>query len=188
MRSLLTAALLGAASTAGAQIYRWTDEQGQVHLTDRPPPGSAKQVRKSAVTTPGGESGEALPYALQVATKNFPVTLYTAPSCAPCGAARGLLNSRGVPFREVSVIDQERRQALQAAAGDLSVPSIVVGASVQKGFEASSYNELLDTAGYPRAGILPSRHQTEPQPAAPKPAGEAEAAEKAPAAGPYAPR
>ncbi|MGH8686661.1 MAG: DUF4124 domain-containing protein [Burkholderiales bacterium] len=188
-RSLLCAALLGTASTAFAQIYRWTDEQGRVHLTDRPPPGNAKQVRKSDAAAPGGENDAALPFALQVAAKNFPVTLYTAPSCAPCGLARSLLNSRGVPFREVSVVDQERRQALQAAAGDLSVPSVVVGASVQKGFEAGAYNELLDTAGYPRAGILPPRHQAEPKPAEPKGPTGADATEKAPApVGPYTPR
>jgi len=188
-RSLLFAALMCAAGAAAAQIYRWTDEQGRVHLTDRPPPGSAKQIRETEGAPPGAAGGESLPYSLQVASRNFPVTLYTAPSCAPCGPARGLLNARGVPFREVSVIGQEQRQALQAAVGDLSVPSIVVGASVQKGFEAGAYDELLDNAGYPRAGILPPRHQAEPKPEAPKPAANGEPADKEPApVGPYAPR
>lgn len=188
-RSLLCAALTCAVGTVGAQIYRWKDEQGRIHLTDSPPPGSAKQVQKTEAGAPGAEGAETLPYALQVAAKNFPVTLYTAPNCTPCGSARSLLNTRGVPFREVSVVGQEQRQALEAAVGDLSVPSIVVGASTQKGFEPAAYNELLDNAGYPHAGILPPRHQAEPKPAAPKPAGNGEAAEQEPApTGPYAPR
>jgi len=189
MRRVIFAVLLGAAFAASAQLYRWTDDQGRVHVTDTPPPATAKDVRKRAANAaPGAQSGTDQPYAVQLAVKNYPVTLFTAPDCAPCGTARALLNQRGVPFREVSVTGEQESDQLRKAVGSLSVPSLIVGTSTQKGFEQGAYHSMLDLAGYPRAGILPPRSQAEPKPAPPKPAAESEAAAEEPAAGPYKPR
>jgi glutaredoxin len=189
MRSVIFAVLLGAACAASAQLYRWTDDKGRVHVTDTPPPATAKDVRKRAAdTAPTAQSGTDQPYAVQLAAKNYPVTLFTAPDCAPCGTARALLNQRGVPFREVSVTGEQASDQLRKAVGSLSVPSLIVGTSTQKGFEQGAYDSMLDLAGYPRAGILPPRSQAEPKPAPPKPAAESEAAAEEPAAGPYKPR
>ena len=139
MRSVILAALLGAAFAAQAQLYRWTDAQGRVHVTDTPPPPSAKNVRsRSTDVAPASGAGE--PYALQLAVKNHPVKLYTAPDCAPCGTARTLLNARGVPFSEVSVIDERQAEELKkksaSALSDrvgederLSLPSALVRSS-----------------------------------------------------------
>jgi glutaredoxin len=189
MRSVIFAVLLGTACAAGAQLYRWTDENGRVHVTDTPPPASAKNVRKRALdTAPAAASGAAQPYAVQLAAKNYPVTLYTAPDCAPCSDARALLNERGVPFREVSVVGEQESAQLRQAVGSLSVPSLVVGTSTQKGFEQGAYHSMLDIAGYPRTGILPARSQAEPKPAPAKPAAGEAPPDEEPATGPYTPR
>jgi len=195
MRSVIFAVLLGAACAATAQMYRWTDEKGRVHITDTPPPSTAKGVQKKSGTAGGTAADEnaGLPYALQQAVKSFPVTLYTAPDCDLCRAARGLLNARGVPFREVLVADETQAAELKRVAGALTVPSVAVGGSVQKGFEEGAYHSLLDIAGYPKAGAVPPRNQSEPKPAPPAAAAPADAAtspaeEAAPAgSGPYAP-
>jgi glutaredoxin len=190
MRSVVFAVLLGAACAASAQIYRWTNEQGRVHITDTLPPPSAKDVqRKFPVVSGANPDNPGQPYSLQLAAKSFPVTLYTAKDCEPCGAARNLLNSRGVPFREVLVVDEPQQEELRKVAGALAVPSVTVGRNVQKGFEENFYHSLLDIAGYPRAGILPPRNQAEPKPAPPPAEAQAKPAEDADAAasGPYAP-
>ena len=188
MRSAIFAILLGAACAASAQMYRWTDDKGRVHITDTPPPPGAKGVKRS--TYAGGNTTEVedLPFAVRAPARNSPVTLYTAPECESCGAALRLLNVRGVPFREVSVIDEAQALALKQASGGLSVPTIAVGGSVQRGFEAGAYQSLLDIAGYPPAGTVPPRNQAAPKP--PPAEGSAPAAEEptAPATGPYAPR
>ena len=193
MRSVIFAALLGAACAASAQLYRWTDESGRVYVTDTPPPRTAKNVQTLPAGAPGAApAGTAsLPYAVQLAAKDSPVTLYTAPDCGPCGDARSLLNTRGVPFREVLVTDESQQEELKKIAGALAVPSLSVGGSVQKGFEEGAYHALLDIAGYPRTGEAPPRSQAEPKPAPPTPAAEVpqkpgEEAESA-ASGPYVP-
>jgi glutaredoxin len=195
MRAVIFAALLAAACAASAQqMYRWIDEQGRVHVTDTPPPPGAKsaQTTTAASAAAAASPGESLPYAVQQAASNFPVTLYTAPECAPCAEARALLNARGVPFREVLVTEEAQQEELKKAVGALAVPSIVVGGSAQRGFEEGTYHGLLDVAGYPKTGEVPARHQAAPKPAPAaaaaaetqaKPVEEAEPA----ASGPYAP-
>ena len=127
--------------------------------------------------------------------KDFPVTLYTAPNCTePCARARDALNKRGVPFREVQVWEKESVQELTKLAGSTQVPVLLVGHSVQKGFEQGAFDALLDSARYPRAGLMPARNQGAPKP--PEEFAQRQAAQNEPEkpkeeprpSGPYSPR
>ena len=193
MRILLAATLCVFAAAASAQLYRWTDDKGRVHVTDTPPPTSAKAVKKSgaaatATTAPATpQSAGQEPFAIQQAKAKYPVTLYTVPNCQGCEAARKLLNTRGVPFKEISLTDASQMDEFKQAVGGNTVPAIVVGSTVQKGFEDSAYQRLLDAAGYPATGIVPPRSQTEPTAAAPALPEVKPAAEPERPSGPYAP-
>ncbi|HXJ50268.1 MAG TPA: glutaredoxin family protein [Burkholderiales bacterium] len=180
-RAPLAVLLCAAASAALAQqLYRWTDEKGRVHITDTPPPASARNVQRKSGAGNVAEAQQG--FELSQAVRNFPVTLYTAPSCKEyCVAARALLNKRGVPFTEVQVADDASRQELKAASGGDTVPTLVVGHSVHSGYSPDSYSALLDSARYPKPGASPPRAQAAPpDPDEPKP-------EPAPT-GPYAPK
>jgi len=169
-RVLACALFLAATAAAAQQVYRWTDEKGRVHITDTPPPG-AKDVRSlgsAGRTSSTPQAGGPEPYAIQIARKNYPVTLYSTPGCEACSEARKLLNERGVPFTENSVNNEKQLEELKAAVGSNSVPSLVVGGTVQKGFEEAVYHRVLDAAGYPKTGMVPPRTQTEPQPEQPQ--------------------
>jgi glutaredoxin len=179
IRVVFSILLACAAGAASAQLYRWTDEKGRVHITDTPPPPSAKSVQK---TKPGAVSAveSQQPFELTQAIKDFPVTLYTSPSCKEgCAAARAALNRRSVPFKEVQVSDEPTNEELKRVSGGNDVPTLVVGRSVHRGFEQGAYDALLDSARYPKTGLLPPRAQA--QPANPPP-------EAAPPPGPYAPK
>jgi glutaredoxin len=157
--------MMAVAGGAGAQMYRWTDKDGKVHFSDSPPPAGARNVTKKGVAVQGSAAAPApnVPFATQQAMKDSPVTLYSTPGCEACDLARKLLNARGVPFKEVSVNSEKDLAQLQSAVGSNSVPSMVVGPSVLKGFEEGAYHRALDSAGYPKAGIVPPRAQAEPK-------------------------
>lgn len=164
IRIPITVLLGTVAFTASAQLYRWTDDKGRVHITDTPPPASARNVEKKASAAGPAAAGQ-MPFELGQAVKNFPVTLYTSPSCKePCAAARAVLNKRSVPFKEVQVWDEPSNEELKRVAGASEVPTLVVGRSVHRGFEPGAYDALLDSARYPRAGLLPPRAQAAPAP------------------------
>ena len=179
---VLAALALSFALSADAQVYRWLDEKGRMHVGDIPP-SSARDVEK--VSSPRTPSEPAEPYSLQVARKNNPVTLYSTPNCPLCDRARQLLNARGVPFTEKSVVTKPQVEELVRVAGRNALPSIVVGTKVQDGFADAIYEAMLDGAGYPKAGVLPAGAQQQPKP------GGAEStpiSATEPPLGPYAPR
>jgi len=157
-------ALLLAAGFAHAQQYRWIDRDGSVKYTDAPPPAWAKDVRRTAVATVKPAAAQ-VPFELMRLQKDFPVTLYTSPNCKEgCELARGALNKRGVPFKEVQVWDPATNEELKSVSGAVEVPTLLVGRSANRGFEQGAFDALLDSAGYPKAGILPALSQNVPPP------------------------
>jgi glutaredoxin 3 len=59
---------------------------------------------------------------------NAPVTLYTTRYCPYCVRARGLLDQKGVPYRDIAVDnDRALRQEMTARSGRTSVPQIWIG-------------------------------------------------------------
>jgi len=184
LRGSVAAFILVAACAASAQqLYRWTDENGRVHNTDTPPPSSARNVQQK----PAGRSGPSdpqQPFELRQAMRDFPVTLYTAPACKEiCALARTHLNKRGVPFTEIQVADDKSRDELRKVSGGEDVPTLLVGRSVHRGYAQDQYDALLDSARYPRAGLLAPRAQ-----AAPPPPDDDKPEPEAAPSGPYAPR
>lgn len=206
MRNRLIAlgVVLLAATAAIAQPYRWVDEKGRVQFSDTPPP-KAKPARPGAAkpapvapaapaAAPSPDDNAQLPFEIQRAQKDFPVTLFTAPICKqPCELAREALNKRGIPFAEVQVWNTETLEQLKTRAGSDNVPALSVGRSTISGFDQARYDQLLDSAGYPAAGRAPARSQKAPPPPEgyePPPVAEpAKPAAEAPAGrvGPYDP-
>lgn len=156
-RILLGISLLAAAATPlAAQLYRWVDEQGNVEYRDTPPPASAKKVEERRV---GGGTAEApaLPYSVQQAARNFPVTLWNSSCGTPCDQARAHLARRGVPYTEKD--PQADIEAFKKLTGGFDVPVIFIGSTRIKGYLDTEWDSALDIAGYPRtapAGWKPS--------------------------------
>jgi len=165
VRALIALLAVLAAASASAQQYRWVDENGRVHYTDTPPPPSARDGQKKNMKS--NAVGSQPNYSLTQAVKTSPVTLYSHPDCKQsCQIARDLLNQRGVPFTEVSTTDPDKIEQLRRVSGVATVPVLVVGGQVQTTPSTESYNQALDLAGYPKAGVLkPGSQAAPPRPA-----------------------
>ena len=145
------------------QLYRWVDQNGRVTYSQSPPPaGAAKNVQQRNLGGGSVVESSDLPYAAQVAVKNFPVTLYTGSDCGdPCKQGRDALSKRGIPFREISVGDAESLDALRKIAGSARIPTLQIGAQAVAGFEAISWKNALDAAGYPASIPVSTRRQND---------------------------
>ena len=181
MYRLILAAVLLLPVLAQAQLFRWIDDSGKVHYSDRPPVSGAKNVEQKSARR-SENAPPALPYALQQAVKNFPVKLYASENCKPCADARELLTKRGIPYTDVAVSDADTLEKLTGATG---VPVLTVGRQAYTVFESEAYHGALDIAGYPRISLLPAgvdaRQVEKP---AEKPVPAASAGEAKPAADP----
>lgn len=146
--AILACALAGPAGAA--QLYRWVDDKGRVEWRDTPPPPHAKKVETRNM---GGNTIQTstLPYSLQQAAKNHPVTLWVFDCGEVCNTARAHLTKRGVPFTERNA--QKEIEELQKLTGAAEVPVLLVGTRQLKGYLESDWDAALDSAGYPKSAI-----------------------------------
>ena len=173
-RSLLALGLTGLLAAAGfsstdanaQQIYRITGPDGRVTFSDKPPlDRGVKATTAPSVQLPAASGLANLPFELRQVATRYPVTLYTAPGCAPCVAGRSLLSGRGVPFSENTVTTNEDIEALKRLAGSASLPFLTIGGQQIKGFAEPEWVQFLDAAGYPKTSQLPGSYS--PSPATP---------------------
>jgi len=150
---------------AHAQLYKWVGPDGKVSYSDTPPPPSAKRLETKSLSS-GETDTSGFPYELTTAVKNHPVTLYTTSNCIPCEDGRKLLNERGIPFSEKTVITNNDIAALKKISGDGQLPLLAVGRSTERGFEATMWNTALTAAGYPETSKLPKNYRNQPAEAA----------------------
>ena len=139
------------ASAQADGLYRWVDKSGKVHYGDAPETDATEVEKKKFGAAPAADSND-LPYATRRARQNFPVTLYVTDSCGdPCKQAREFLNKRGIPFTENNVRTQDDINAFKQLSGSAGVPTLSVGKTWLKGFQAEQWGSGLDIAGYSQA-------------------------------------
>jgi glutaredoxin len=149
-----------------AQLYRWIDEKGSVEWRDTPPPATAKKVEQRTISVSAIPANE-LPYSVQQAMKNFPVTLWANDCGDLCDRARAHLNRRGVPHTDKNP-QSEFEAFKKASGGGGEVPLLFVGSSRLKGYLESDWDAALDLAGYPKTVLTPIKPK--PKAAVSKPA------------------
>ena len=131
------------------ELYRWVDTLGKVHYGDVIPL-DANQIEEKKFSG-SIATDEYLPYETRRARQNFPVTLYVAENCSEyCKLARDLLNKRGIPYSEKMLATREEFDAFRALSGSDSVPTLSIGKTFFKGFQAEQWNSEFDIAGYPK--------------------------------------
>jgi glutaredoxin len=146
----IMATLVAGGVWAQTQVYRYTDTDGRVVYSDRPPSGDVKNLQSKKVGSNFVSTSEP-GYAAALAAERFPVTLYTFQCGDVCQNAESLLNRRGVPFAIVNVSEPEGQTRLQAVASEGIAPVLTVGDKlVAKGFSEARWQAMLDEAGYPK--------------------------------------
>lgn len=179
-------------------LYKVVGPDGRVSYTDRPPMEDGKKV-EALPSAAGGSAGTpdaALPFELRQVVQRHPVTLYTAPDCAPCDEGRALLRQRGVPHAEKTVSSAADAEAFRRLGGQ-SLPLLQVGTQQVRHFSESEWKRHLDAASYPAQSRLPRSYgfakatplvePKAPEPAAPKPAAPAPKVPPPPAEAPGTP-
>jgi glutaredoxin len=168
VRALGSLMLLGLAGmnhgdARAQQIYRVVTPDGRVTFSDKPPlEANARATAAPVAPLSEGTSGSALPYELRQASSRYPVTLYTGPGCAPCDTGRAMLSSRGIPFTERTVSNNDDIEALKRLAGAASLPFLTIGTQPLRGYAEIEWSRFLDAAGYPKTSQLPGGYSPPP--------------------------
>ena len=167
-----------------AAQFKWIDASGRVNYGDNPPADARKVEPMSRPFAGDADPVATLPLEIRRAVASFPVTMYTSADCGtPCNAGRDLLRARGTPFTEITIGTPQDLDAFRKLGFGDRVPVLTVGRQSVPQLQSDRWNELLDSAGYPRNAVLP-RSWSNPAPRPLTPPAAAAATSAAPSAPP----
>lgn len=152
--ALVVAALLAAMGAAeAAKLYKYVDKEGRVTYQATPPAGYLAEEKELV--------GDKL--AAPAEGPKVPVVLYIAPKCASCDMAQAYLDKRRVPYTlKNAESDPVVQGELKTRSGGMSVPTIIVGEKVMRGYMESLLEGELDAAGFPKMGeAAPAKSEDE---------------------------
>lgn len=139
LRTLLLAALLLVPALALAEVYKWTDANGQVHYGDAPAPtAKAKKLDLEINTFKGVKYN--LPPPKPAAPARRRVVMYATAWCGYCKKARAHFAARGIPYTEYDIEKDAAANAEHQRLGGRGVPLIQIGSELMHGFDAGSFD------------------------------------------------
>jgi glutaredoxin len=150
MRLVVGSLALLIAVNAAAQIYRWTDEKGRAVYGNEPPAGTQTNLVQEHINSYSGppEVRRAPPPETAApAGTAIPVVLYATSWCGYCAQARAYFAKKRIPYIERDVEKSTTANAEFKRLGGHSVPLIVHGDNVMRGFRERSFDALLARNG-----------------------------------------
>ncbi|HYA13588.1 MAG TPA: glutaredoxin family protein [Syntrophales bacterium] len=150
---VLSALALFLCGTSEAEMYRWVDENGEIQITDSPPPNikSAGEVKIYRDIPQDSRDTEPLSDVkkqeskLSIETKKNPeVILYGTSWCPYCRKARDFFRSRGIDFIDYD-IEKDKEAAIRKKELDPrgGVPFVIINGRSIHGYSESDYERAL---------------------------------------------
>lgn len=140
---------------AHAQLYKWTDEQGRLHYSDKAPDKGkvkATEIRINSYQGPAAVSSldKAAPPAkpAPASAGKGQVKMLTTTWCGYCRQARAYLTSRGIPFEDLDVEKSAQGKQEYRALKGRGVPVILVGNQRMDGYSQARLDSMLRNAGH----------------------------------------
>lgn len=148
-----------------AKLYRWVDENGVVHFSDKAPTENGKESSKETeVYTPSTSLNE-----LEIPQKesespenallnaiandadstvsryngNGHVVMYSASWCGVCAQAKAYMQARGIPYTEHDIDASSKNKKQLIMLGGRGVPLIIVGKQRMSGFNPRQLERML---------------------------------------------
>jgi glutaredoxin len=158
---------------ASAEIYRWVDENGVTHFSDRKPTGKdsgKEQVVNpsgsgtlsvieggSAVTVPPSRTGEKpAGEETREINRNASVIIYTTDTWPYSRQALEFLRRNGIRYTNYNIRhDTAAKERMLKINSKGSVPTALINGRKIVGFSEESYRKMLSTGYWTRFGIRP---------------------------------
>jgi len=137
-----------------AEMYKWVDKSGIVHIQDSPPENTSdtgkignRRERNTApaVRRPPEATSAVNPEKAPEAKRDPKVDLYVTSWCPYSQQALAYFKAKGVPFTVYDVEkdpDARRRQKEVNPTG--SVPTVVINGTVLRGYNPGKFDKLLN--------------------------------------------
>jgi glutaredoxin len=140
--------LLLLVTTAGGQVYKWTDENGKVQFGDSPPAEAATEqveIKVNSVTGPPiVESLNPGQKSSAKSSRSKRVIIYSTKRCGYCKQAVAYFRKKGIRFTEYDVESSSKGKRDYKKFGGGGVPIIKVGDRIMRGFSEASFSAFYN--------------------------------------------
>ena len=138
---LLAACLCGPANAEG--VYKWVDDEGNVHFGDLPPAeweAEEVELQINSYTSVSVEQGD-----YHAGNR---VTMYSTDWCGYCRKAKAYFEANNIPYEELDIERDATAKREFDRLGGGGVPLILVGDRRMRGFSEARFEQLYADAGY----------------------------------------
>ena len=141
--ALLTILLI-VAGPSFAEIYRWVDEEGQVHFSDeKPNNANFKEVQiDDKISSYQGISYGTYKAETSKTASKYEVIMFSASWCGYCKKAKTYFKKSKIRYTNYDIEKSSKGKRLYKQMGAAGVPVILVGTKRMNGFSESGFKRL----------------------------------------------
>jgi len=126
--------------SAFSEIYKWTDESGNVHFGDSPK--DKDKAEKIVVEVNSYENVTYDDVQFYQGSESNNVTMYATSWCGYCKKARAYFKKNGISYIEYDIEKDERAKRMYDLLGGKGVPVILVGKKRMNGFSVAGFERI----------------------------------------------
>ncbi len=131
--------LLCMSNISYAEIYKWIDESGKVHFSDKPSRDHTSEAIEVRIN-----SYESVSYDSSSFDVGKKVVMYSASWCGYCTKARNHFKDEGIRFTEYDIEKTAKGKSDYKRLNAKGVPVILVGNKRMNGFSVSGFDKLYE--------------------------------------------
>ena len=118
--------------TAHSKIYKWVDEDGRVHMSDKPPRTTdfdEVKVKVNVISSPSSSAQDDVTETHQrkPVASNKKIIMYGAEWCSVCKKAKRYFKANNISFIEYDIDKSSKGRREYEKLGGRGVPVILVG-------------------------------------------------------------
>jgi len=128
-------------NTVSAEVFKWTDESGRVHYSDKVKENQPLQSIKAEVNIYKDVPID-YEFSNDVGRSGKKVIMYSTSWCGYCAKARKHFKENGIAFKEYDIEKSQKAKRKYDALGGQGVPLILVGKKSMRGFSVANFNKI----------------------------------------------
>ena len=134
------------AGSVFAEVYKWTDEEGITHYSDKKPENQEVTELEFKIATYDtvsyGTVNDNVEKANTKEANKKNVVMYSASWCGVCKKAKKYFRRNGIPFREYDIEKSTKAKRMYTKLGATGVPVILVGRKRMNGFSEAGFKHI----------------------------------------------
>ncbi len=137
----LTLSMIFISGNLSAEVFKWVDESGRTHYSDKVKDNQVTQAIKAEVNI---YKDVPINYSFtgSLERSGNRVIMYSASWCGYCTKARKYFKSQNISFDEYDIEKNKKAKLKYDRLGGQGVPLILVGKKSMRGFSVSGFNDI----------------------------------------------